>query len=226
MTDNIPQGSLEQLGIHVETQLPQGVMSPADSKGVRFTATRPGYHFREVEAYKEAVDTTLETYAAILHARDMDVYNLGAELDRARVDILNLRHQIEVYEYKGGVAEADATDEEVETLLNNNAMLQAKIDELEEANKAMDEWATTAQQYVADLETRLAYYENGGEVPVEVADEPIAEIVEESVIEEPVVEVEEVYEEETIEVPGPASQVAPDAPLEQKFPGITEDDLR
>lgn len=217
--DNIPQGSLEQLGIHVETQLPQGVMSPADSKGVRFTQTRPGYHFREVEAYKEAVDNTLENYVALLHARDMDVYNLGAELDRARIDILNLRHQIEVYEYKGGVAEADATDEEVQTLLNNNAMLQAKIEELEEANKAMSEWAEVAEKVVADLEARLAYYEGNSDEEQNI-EAPILDTSEQLVEENVYEEVEEV-EPAFIPEPQHSSEAIP-----QKFPGITEDDLR
>lgn len=168
MNDDTNQsGSLEQLGIHVQTNLPEGIMSPADSKAVRFTQTRPGYHFREVEAYKDAVDTTLEAYGKIIYDRDMDVYNLGAELDRARVDIANLRHQIEVYEYTGGVAQADATDEEVETLLNNNAALQAKIVELEEQNGILlqavektDTVSTTSTEASNTEETEALLAEN------------------------------------------------------------------
>lgn len=221
MTENTPKGSLEELGIQVETHLPQGVMSPADSKAVRFTVSRPGYHFREVEAYKQAVDGTLDNYAEILHSRDMDIYNLGTELDRARVDILNLRHQIEVYEYKGGVAEADATDEEVETLLNNNAALQTRIQELEAANTEMSEWASQAEAYVASLEARIAELEGGENTSVA----PVAVSVEEETVTDVPPVIEEVVEE--IPVPIVEEEVEISAPpVPQTFPGITEDDLR
>lgn len=206
MTDNITSGSLEQLGINVETQLPDGVLTPAESKGVRFTQTRPGYHFREVEAYKEEVDKTLDSYAAILHARDMDVYNLGAELDRARVDVANLRNQIEVYEYQGGIATENATDEEVATLLAANEELRNKVLELEAKQVEIDAWTIQVEDYVASLEAQLAAAQGG-----------IAPIVEETVVAQPVVEeaVESVVIEEEIPLVLPTD-----------FSGITEDDLR
>lgn len=206
MTDNITSGSLEQLGINVETQLPDGVLTPAESKGVRFTQTRPGYHFREVEAYKEEVDKTLDSYAAILHARDMDVYNLGAELDRARVDVANLRNQIEVYEYQGGIATENATDEEVATLLAANEELRNKVLELEAKQVEIDAWTIQVEDYVASLEAQLAAAQGG-----------VAPIVEETVVAQPVVE--EVVESVVIEEEIPLV-------LPTDFSGITEDDLR
>lgn len=206
MTDNITSGSLEQLGINVETQLPDGVLTPAESKGVRFTQTRPGYHFREVEAYKEEVDKTLDAYATVLHARDMDVYNLGAELDRARVDVANLRNQIEVYEYQGGIATENATDEEVATLLAANEELRNKVLEYEAKQEEINAWQLQVEEYVASLEAQLAAAQ-GGAVPV----------VEETVVAQPVIEevVESVVVEEEIPLVLPTD-----------FSGITEDDLR
>lgn len=206
MTDNITSGSLEQLGINVETQLPDGVLTPAESKGVRFTQTRPGYHFREVEAYKEEVDKTLDAYATVLHARDMDVYNLGAELDRARVDVANLRNQIEVYEYQGGIATENATDEEVATLLAANEELRNKVLEYEAKQEEINAWQLQVEEYVASLEAQLAAAQ-GGAVPV----------VEETVVVQPVIEevVESVVVEEEIPLVLPTD-----------FSGITEDDLR
>ena len=213
MTDNITSGSLEQLGINVETQLPDGVLTPAESKGVRFTQTRPGYHFREVEAYKEEVDKTLDSYAAILHTRDMDVYNLGAELDRARVDVANLRNQIEVYEYQGGIATENATDEEVATLLAANEELRNKVLELEAKQVEIDAWTIQVEDYVASLEAQLAAAQGG--VPPIV--EEVAPVVEETIVAQPVIEevVESVVVEEEIPLVLPTD-----------FSGITEDDLR
>ena len=213
MTDNITSGSLEQLGINVETQLPDGVLTPAESKGVRFTQTRPGYHFREVEAYKEEVDKTLDSYAAILHTRDMDVYNLGAELDRARVDVANLRNQIEVYEYQGGIATENATDEEVATLLAANEELRNKVLELEAKQVEIDAWTIQVEDYVASLEAQLAAAQ-GGVTPIV---EEVAPVVEETIVAQPVVEevVESVVVEEEIPLVLPTD-----------FSGITEDDLR
>lgn len=205
MTDNITNGSLEQLGINVETQLPEGVLTPAEAKGVRFTQTRPGYHFREVEAYKEEVDKTLDAYAVVLHARDMDVYNLGAELDRARVDVANLRNQIEVYEYQGGIATENATDEEVGTLLAANEELRTRLAEYEAKQAEIDAWTIQVEEYVASLEAQLAA-QNGA-----------APVAEETIVAQPVVE--EVVESVVVEEEIPLV-------LPNDFSGITEDDLR
>ncbi len=163
MSDFIPTGSLEQMGISVETNLPEGVLTPAYAKGVKFTQTKPGYHFREVEAYKESVDYTLESYAQLLHNRDLDVHRLGGELDRAFVDIKNLQNQIEVFEFKGGVAQANADDSEISTLLDTNEQLRLRITQIENEKAVADKqiaelnaWADSVTEYVATLEAKIA----------------------------------------------------------------------
>lgn len=256
MSDFIPMGSLEQMGISVETNLPEGVLTPAYAKGVKFTQTKPGYHFREVEAYKESVDHSLEAYAALLHQRDLDVHRLGGELDRSQVDIKNLQNQIEVFEFKGGVAQANADDSEISTLLATNEQLRAKNQQLEAEKQAADnqiaelnKWADDVTQYVASLEARLA------STPVAAASasepSPVEPAVQPAYVTEPEVAVPAytpepepvvpVYTPEPTPEPvvpvyvpepqpvAPQPQVAPQqpvAPAPGMFPGITEDDLR
>jgi len=226
MSDFIPTGSLEQMGISVETNLPDGALTPAYAKGVKFTQTKPGYHFREVEAYKESVDYTLEVYAALLHQRDLDVHRLGGELDRSQVDIKNLQNQIEVYEFKGGIAQADATDDEVSSLLETNEQLRARIQQLEADNVAaaaqvaeLNAWADSVTEYVATLEAQVA---NNNGTPATAAEQAIVDAYEP----EPAY-VEPAYQESQYVETQPQQQPAQN----QQFggpalpPGITMEDL-
>lgn len=224
MSDFIPTGSLEQMGIAVETSLPEGALTPAVAKGVKFTQTKPGYHFREVEAYKETVDYTLEVYAQLLHQRDLDVHKLGAELDRAHVDVKNLQNQIEVYEFTGGIAQANAEDAEFANLLQTNEQLRQRITQLEAEKSAlenqlqqMNEWADSVTAYVSELEAQL-----GGTpaqtVPTEQVMTPEAPAATPDVVEAPQ------YVQPVVEEPQPQQPAAPNAPY-VGFPGIRPDDL-
>lgn len=132
------EGSLEELGIPAETVLPEGILTPAAIKTVTFTQTRPrGYHFTEVEEFVNGVDHTLTVYADLLHQRDLDIHTLGRLADRLKVDNANLEFQNNSLAIKAEQKLVNDTDSEVQTLMEANLALQARITEMENATEAV-----------------------------------------------------------------------------------------
>lgn len=95
MSDTSPQsqGSLERLGIPLETNPAEGVITEAAAKSMRFRVSRPeGYAYQDVESFIfDMLIPSLQWYSQALHSRDLAVHKLGEELDRVEVDNLNLK---------------------------------------------------------------------------------------------------------------------------------------
>lgn len=187
---------LEQMGINAESELPEGIPTPGSMKSVRFSQTNPGYHFREVEKYKDTVDETLAAYAALLHSRDVDIHKLDDALSRSQVDLINKTSQIEVLLAKNGMVQETKNDEEVETLLQANQLLKNDIttltqerDAVAEQLNSLEAWARQMEEYVAALETQNAELLETASSAQTVT--PVEEV-------EEYVEPEEVYEEEPV----------------------------
>lgn len=238
---------LEQMGINAESELPEGIPTPGSMKSVRFSQTNPGYHFREVEKYKETVDETLAAYASLLHSRDLDIHKLDDALSRSQVDLINKTSQIEVLLAKNGMAQETKNDEEVETLLQANQVLKNDIANIAQERDAviaqltsLETWARQMEEYVAALETQNAELsEAATAAPVPVAQEEYVEEEDEIVYAEPDYEEPE-QEPQTVQPftiqPNPAQPFAPKirqqpapkkiAPdVAKRFPGIRAEDL-
>lgn len=127
------QGSLERLGIPLETLPGEGVITPGSAKSLRFRVSRPeGYAYADVESFIfEILIPSLDWYAQTLHARDLAIHKLGEELDKAEVDIINLKAQIENADLNNSlgmsVANNDA-DQEVSRLIGRITTLEAELD--------------------------------------------------------------------------------------------------
>lgn len=243
---------LEQMGISAESELPDGIKTPAEMKSVRFTVSTPGYHFVEVEKYKETVDETLDAYADLLHKRDLDIHKLDESLARANVDLLNKNSQIEVLVAQNGMAQEAKNDEEVETLLQANQALKEEIKKLNQEHDItvaqltdLETYVAQLDGYVADLEEQNAAFLNGtNSVTADDEEQEEEEVyeVEEAysvpedsyVYEEPEALEEEPEEEYTTVPPAPvyvaplprktAPKIVP-AEVTKKFPGIRPEDL-
>ncbi len=99
-------GSLERMGIFVETTIPQGVLTPATAKGIHFRTRKPsGYAFNEVDEFVlNIVQPAIDWYVNSLYQRDMHVHQLGQALDQAEIDVKNLKAQAQFLEYNGQIA--------------------------------------------------------------------------------------------------------------------------
>lgn len=159
MSQNVPQRPLEQMGIAPEVILPEGVLTPSKAKSVRFSQTRPGYHYEEVEEFVSQVQSSLDQYVNILHGRDLDIYKLDEALARAYVDLANKDGQIEVLLAQGGIVQANVDDSEVALLLETNARIVGELEALKTENErireetvALNTWAEEAEIYISKLE--------------------------------------------------------------------------
>lgn len=252
MSSDAPQRPLEQMGISPETTLPEGVLTPAKAKSVRFTQTRPGYHYTEVETFVAQVQSSLDVYAKLLHDRDLDVYKLDESIARSQVDLKNKNNQIEVLLAQGDMAQVNVDDSEVALLLETNDKLRQELqsvkDEYSKVKTAFDElniWASEAEEYISNLKEQ----DNNVSTPA-IAKEPEFEepafeqpVEEETYTYEQYVEPEQphmtgnsygTYEEEEVEVdtyepepePEPVHRpVEKTSPKVALMPGLRLDDL-
>jgi len=204
------QGSLERLGIQLETLPTEGVLTPGTVKSARFRISKPsGYAVKDVEDFIfDIVQPTLAWYSEALHKRDLDVFTLGEELDKAEVDLVNLRYQVQALEYGSKVQEGVALnqeDKEVSDLLERFQELQqqheatlTQIEQLQTYTKQQDDY----------IDVVLAQLE-GGQSEQEAAPEPLlavsSEVVEE--IEEAPVELVREEPEAYEETPIPLEEV-------------------
>lgn len=128
------QGSLERLGIPVETTPSEGVVTPGSAKSIRFRVSRPeGYAYADVESFIfEILIPSLDWYSQTLHSRDLAVHKLGEELDKAEINSINLKAQLEQAElntsFGSSVQNAEA-DEEVSRLVNRISSLEIELEQ-------------------------------------------------------------------------------------------------
>lgn len=238
MSEKNRQRPLEEMGIPPESVLPDEVLTPGDAKAVRFKLSTPGYHYGDVDAYKERVDEAFEAFVELLHERDQNIHQLDEEVSRKDTTILNLKNQTEVLSAQAGIEQANTEDEEMRVLLEANDRLKAQNQSLSAELAELQDWGAQAEQYVADLEQRLAAHDSatpGDETPVADAEkEPSDSIfadIENFVPEEeftptsppPNVEEEEPAEEESAENSGGTR--IDHHKVAQQFPGIRPEDL-
>jgi hypothetical protein len=127
-----PVGSLERRGIAVETLIDPNVLTPGAAKSVHFRVSKPsGYSFQEVDDFvTNIVIPSIEWYAQVLYQRDKVVHTLGAELDKAEVDIKNLKSQLQFAEYNSTIKEGierNADDKEVAALMERLTTAEAEL---------------------------------------------------------------------------------------------------
>jgi hypothetical protein len=132
------QGSLERLGIPVETVVPEGVMTSGQARSVRFRNSRPqGYAYGDVESFIfDHIIPTLTWYSEELHQRDLAIHKLGEELDAAEVTIVNLQAQLDNKDFNDAVGravgDADRSVEEQQLMVRVKE-LEGRITELQNA---------------------------------------------------------------------------------------------
>jgi len=143
MNENLQgQGSLERLGIPLETVPVEGILTPGAAKGLRFRVSRPeGYAYADVESFIfDILIPSLDWYAQKLHERDLGIHKLGEELDKAEIDIINLRAQVENSQYNevfGASLQETELDSEVAGYLE-------RIQELTHENEVLRAGGTVA----------------------------------------------------------------------------------
>lgn len=203
MSSEAPQRPLEQMGISPEAVLPDGILTPSRAKSIRFSQSRPGYHYEEVEEWVALVQSSLDLYAKILHGRDLDIHKLDEALSRSQVDLRNKNNQIEVLVAQEGIAQANVDDSEVGLLLEANEKLRSELllaqKEAEKTKadlEALNIWAEEAEDYINVLKEQVESNDT--------VEEPLYEDTE---YVEP--EAEYVYEEELDEEPEQEAYVPP-----------------
>ena len=127
-----PIGSLERLGIPVETILDPNVLSPGTAKSVHFRVSKPqGYSFQEVDDFVEnIVVPSIDWFTNMLYHRDKAVHTLGTMLDQAETDIKNLNGQLQFAEYNSQIKKGidlNADDKEVAALLDRLEAAESEL---------------------------------------------------------------------------------------------------
>lgn len=125
-------GSLERLGIELETQPPENILTPGEAKGARFQISQPkGYYPTDVDTFMESsVIPSLGWYAKTLHQRDLDIHKLGEKLDQAEVDLKNLKTELAAAQYSaplGAALEKNQDDKEMTAILEQLEQARAEI---------------------------------------------------------------------------------------------------
>lgn len=125
-------GSLERLGIELETQPPENILTPGEAKGVRFQISQPkGYYPTDVDTFMESsVIPSLGWYATTLHERDLDIHKLGEKLDQAEVDLKNLKTELAAAQYSaplGAALEKNQDDKEMTAILEQLEQARAEV---------------------------------------------------------------------------------------------------
>lgn len=251
------QGSLERLGIPLETLPGEGVLTPGTVKAVRFRMSKPtGYAVKDVEDFVlDIVQPSLTWYSQALHQRDLAIHTLGEELDRAEVDLLNLRFQLQTTQYSARVEEGVALnqdDKEMAALLVQLTTLQESFNLSNQKTEELTAYAQAQDEYIDQILVQLqnvtsATEEKSSEpaprlaVSTEVEENPVYptvavksqevsddEIKLETVVVPPV-EVKPVYEPELEEIKVEEVEIAPTpAPSDNVLPiyGVLPKGLR
>lgn len=165
MSDNLPQqGSLERLGIQVETPIDENILTEGSARNVRFRSVKVsgvskplGYSFGEVDKFvQDIVTPSLVWYQKTLHERDKTVYFLGSELDKVEAEKAELVNQVKTFEYNASVRtglNAFQEDKEVATLLQRLKTVEAERD----AALANAGGVVNVQEYLDAIEARDEY---------------------------------------------------------------------
>lgn len=162
------QGSLERLGVTIETEIPEEILKPSVIRAVRFRQqAKLGYYTKDVEAFvQEKALPSVEWLIQRLHARDLDVHRLGEELDRLEVDMINIRAQFEMAAASAPIAAAIAQaeqDPEVEAIVaraqQDQADLAAAYKRIEALEADLAAMGNTVPVQDVAIETRIAELE-------------------------------------------------------------------
>jgi hypothetical protein len=172
--ENAQDASLERLGIHVQTVVPNNVMTSKEVSKVKFTKSRPiGYLIDNVDGFKDIAKETLEWYEQAILGRDQDVLRLGGELDRVEVELLRARQEMAVAAANAPFQEAIQSakdDPEIEAIMRKAADAERKTERTEKRLAAAVEESAGRKKRVEELEAQLAAALAGGtaaETPVE-----------------------------------------------------------
>ena len=176
MSDANPQqqGSLERLGIPLETVPGEGVLTPGTVKAVRFRMSKPtGYAVKDVEDFVlDIVQPSLTWYSQALHQRDLAIHTLGEELDRAEVDLLNLRFQLQTTQYSARVEEGVALnqdDKEMAALLDQLNTMREGLSLADQKTEELTAYTQAQDEYIDQI---LAQLQNATQPQEEQSDEP------------------------------------------------------
>lgn len=173
------QGSLERLGVAIETEIPEEILKPSVIRALRFRQqAKLGYYTKDVEAFvQEKALTSVEWYIQRLHARDLDVHRLGEELDRLEIDMMNVRAQFEMAAASAPIAAAIAQaeqDPEVEAIVararQDQADLAAAYERINALEADLAAVGNSAPVQDAAIETRIAELEGELEAAEEERD--------------------------------------------------------
>jgi hypothetical protein len=224
------QGSLERLGIKLETQPKDGVLTPGTVKSARFRMSKPsGYAVKDVEDFVlNIVQPSLTWYAQALHQRDLDVHQLGKELDLIEVDNLNLKFQLQAAQFGSQVQEGldmNKDDKEMQELLQRYTALEAQLEAATTENAQLKTYTAAQDEYIDQILAQVS----GTPVPPETNESPEVE-AEYDVPMEPEVslvpeEIIPVYEEPEAPVAVYHAEEEEEIPLDivEEHPTIQED---
>jgi hypothetical protein len=164
------EGSLERLGVQVQTVIEEDILTEAQALKVRFRATKVkgysnpvGYAFSEVDTFvRNIVTPSLAWYQNALHERDKTVHRLGEELDRLQVDNTNLTKQLEYIQYNSRISDgiqAGQDDQEMSALLSRLQEQQETIDSLRASGDGSTPsiGSVDVNEYVSAIEERDTY---------------------------------------------------------------------
>lgn len=173
------QDILALLRIAPQTDIPESVITAAESGNVQFrTSTPEGYLFHDVEEWHRAVVSSLTWFSEALHRRDLDVVRLATEVDRAQTDKINQKYEMEWLSAKVeasptpqgvfpvSVEDNSALIEQIRTLQVDveryRAIAESQVlggslsDEERVAFNELSEWAAQVEIAYAKMEADLA----------------------------------------------------------------------
>lgn len=158
-----PEGSLERLGVQVETEIDPNVLTTGGAKAIRFRGSKPsGYSFQEVDDFvNNIVVPSIDWYSQTLYQRDKVVHTLGRALDQAETDIKNLKSQLQFVSYNSQIKEGidlNKDDKEVAGLMQRLTEAEAELKQLKENPTAAAQQTggdSENLERIAELETYI-----------------------------------------------------------------------
>lgn len=226
-------GSLERLGIELETQPPENILTPGEAKGARFQISQPkGYYPTDVDTFMESsVIPSLAWYAKALHERDLDIHKLGEKLDQAEVDLKNLKTELAAAQYSAPLSaalEKNQDDKEMTAILEQLEQARAEAAAANAALATATAALATAEVEATQFKEYSAQQDDYITALLSQMDDPDSVVAEAAIAEDEDI-VEEPSTTPTFVEPQPYDFVSPDAevaaPAEDYVfnPELTED---
>lgn len=158
-------GSLERMGIAVETKIDEAILTPSMAKAIRFRVSKPsGYSFQEVDDFVTNIVTpSIDWLLQTIYQRDSVVHALGRTLDQAETDNLNLKGQLTFAEYNSQIKkgiEQNSDDKEVTALMNRLVAAEAELAEYKSGSTQPSEEPSDISPSVEENEELKKYAES------------------------------------------------------------------